>query len=671
MNRREFFSFLTSAPAAAATMASADQNDIIDAKIGKIATSPGSVPLHGNRPYTDPIAHHGVEYVANKNVPNGYVGLDGSGKVSETLLPMSIISPTVETVSSFQASVFDVRVQSVRILGWSALGHSPFNVRRVNSQPAHPWKFQSADGRWWEGYPEDGYVTPQMFGAVGDDVTDDYAAFANMTSYVVAQTVNPAAAPGSGYAVCSKINIRIPAAFYYLSRTWQITTTTRIYGMMLGETGGYKGHLRFPVGVAGILVYNGTLSGANIRDFFMENIFIRGAATVATPIAHGLEIRNRCILKNVGVGYFSGCGIYLNGRTQEGFIVDSSLIERCQASHNYQHGFLISNADGNCCTFHTCSATSNYGYAYMDFGSFGNTYISCHEAGNGVMPGYVYTGFVQYEGVIYAVTPQYSYPPTFDYPACLTTTPGTDETVWTPTTISPAGYNVVEWAPNTPPIGGKFTASGGYGCGGAPSVYINSYNETSGFVANNFGSGAIVIGGLLVPTNLDHLGIPTILSSNWKTGFIGTLETVRKPLPGAVMQTITQTFGNKNKDYLRTILASTDAPKGWWEWLVNGNIKFDDNNTNIWTISGPNTTAQFGSGMSQPGVFVAAKLGLGDLYGPVFTYGTAAPTTGYAGKGWIVWNTAATAGGFAGWICTTAGQNGVNSVWKPFGTIAV
>ena len=46
---------------------------------------------------------------------------------------------------------------------------------------------------------------------------------------------------------------------------------------------------------------------------------------------------------------------------------------------------------------------------------------------------------------------------------------------------------------------------------------------------------------------------------------------------------------------------------------------------------------------------------------------SAAPTTGAWVQGQIVWNTAPTAGGFAGWICTASGTPGT---WKTFGAIS-
>ncbi|MBP1994245.1 glycosyl hydrolase family 28-related protein [Paenibacillus eucommiae] len=54
------------------------------------------------------------------------------------------------------------------------------------------------------------------------------------------------------------------------------------------------------------------------------------------------------------------------------------------------------------------------------------------------------------------------------------------------------------------------------------------------------------------------------------------------------------------------------------------------------------------------------------LNGKRQSYGAAAPTSGTWSPGEIVWSTAPTAGGHAGWICTTAGSPGT---WKTFGAV--
>lgn len=48
------------------------------------------------------------------------------------------------------------------------------------------------------------------------------------------------------------------------------------------------------------------------------------------------------------------------------------------------------------------------------------------------------------------------------------------------------------------------------------------------------------------------------------------------------------------------------------------------------------------------------------------TQDSTAPTEGTWAKGSIVYNTAPTAGGYAGWVCTVAGTPGT---WKGFGSI--
>lgn len=55
-------------------------------------------------------------------------------------------------------------------------------------------------------------------------------------------------------------------------------------------------------------------------------------------------------------------------------------------------------------------------------------------------------------------------------------------------------------------------------------------------------------------------------------------------------------------------------------------------------------------------------------------WGTAAPSAatdiGPYNVGDLVWNTTPTAGGYIGWVCTTAGADGATAVFKAFGAIA-
>jgi hypothetical protein len=66
------------------------------------------------------------------------------------------------------------------------------------------------------------------------------------------------------------------------------------------------------------------------------------------------------------------------------------------------------------------------------------------------------------------------------------------------------------------------------------------------------------------------------------------------------------------------------------------------------------------------GVVRATSLKLGATPS-AWTWATAAPTTGTAARGDIVWHRSPVAAGNVGWICTTAGTPGT---WKSFGSIA-
>lgn len=50
-------------------------------------------------------------------------------------------------------------------------------------------------------------------------------------------------------------------------------------------------------------------------------------------------------------------------------------------------------------------------------------------------------------------------------------------------------------------------------------------------------------------------------------------------------------------------------------------------------------------------------------YGRTVIFSDAAPTTGTWAKGDIVFNNLPTAGGFIGWVCTTAGSPGTFKTW--------
>lgn len=89
------------------------------------------------------------------------------------------VSPEIPFPSKFAARLSRVPSAAgvLRTLGFSNAGDGGEALyRRTPNEPSHPGKFQSEDGEWWELVPTQ-RITPQMFGAVGDGIANDSAAF--------------------------------------------------------------------------------------------------------------------------------------------------------------------------------------------------------------------------------------------------------------------------------------------------------------------------------------------------------------------------------------------------------------------------------------------------------------------------------------------------------------
>lgn len=122
-----------------------------------------------------------------------------------------------------------------------------------------------------------------------------------------------------------------------------------------------------------------------------------------------------------------------------------------------------------------------------------------------------------------------------------------------------------------------------------------------------------------------------------------------------------------------TVLAmkhTTSGPLAFRMRWHGGNLRWDYANLDsavTHQITGIDTTLKFGRSVIQPGMLnlVGPFVGFGDNARQQTT-GTAAPTTGEHGRGDVVWNISAAAGGKVGWVCTAAGTPGT---WKAFGVI--
>ena len=254
-----------------------------------------------------------------------------------------------------------------------------------------------------------------------------------------------------------------------------------------------------------------------------------------------------------------------------------------------------------------------------------------------------------------------------------TTTPGTNERIWT-------FIQVLGAANTSAPLwvnGNTYTLRLPFFDAGSGSVWDATYVET-GQTRPVVHSPSVVIGGTTPVIGASLAGNQTTagdaLSAN--SGIGGqTNFPVGSPgylLHGDYASELIGTRGYSNEYYHREYRNVANGGTGsWYESFVNGNKIHYYSNTNqtiefhSGAASGPATTGAgaFGTGARVPYIRAFPSMGLGS--GSYFTehrilqYGTAAPTTGAHGQGEIAFNIAPSATTPIKWVCTTAGTPGI------------
>lgn len=222
------------------------------------------------------------------------------------------------------------------------------------------------------------------------------------------------------------------------------------------------------------------------------------------------------------------------------------------------------------------------------------------------------------------------------------------------------------------------TATGG-------AVYSENGSFYSCYAEGNnecyFGAGVIVLDGTLAAQYLDTQGTGTRIKpitngldfsrplriSSYSTGESAAIRYVELGSPLPTGNTSIMTIKN-DVDWTASVAYSLIH--------YDGNMKFTYKTPaaeGIYNILGPSQTQYpCGRDVSPAHALKVPEIFLGETsYGRSIRFGISATasTTGNHGKGDIVFNINATAGGYAGWICTTASIAGAGAVWKQFGAI--
>jgi hypothetical protein len=207
------------------------------------------------------------------------------------------------------------------------------------------------------------------FGAVGDGVTDNYAAI--LAAYN--------ALPSSGGT------IYFPGCVNYLCNTgltWN-AKAVRILGDGPGFQPGTGTRITFPVGVTGINPQNGPAGlGANSS---VENIHIAGSNTGAGANTGLLIQCNGFYGKNIYVTGFGSHGIHVLSAypTSDNSInANSYQLDHCRSYSNYGSGFSAYGVDSNVGVVNGIDCSNNAQWGIYDQAFLGTTYIGPHVSGN-------------------------------------------------------------------------------------------------------------------------------------------------------------------------------------------------------------------------------------------------------------------------------------------------
>jgi hypothetical protein len=242
------------------------------------------------------------------------------------------------------------------------------------------------------GFPSDTnfQFTPQMFGAVGDGVTDDYAAFAAAIAEL----------PERGGSLF------LPRGYYRLSQKLILTKQIKFFGEGWSQNPGTVGSTSYTgadlytgsiivcdAGVGGIQFVGFTDNASNATAYeyqsstgsILQDVMLYSLGGSGTT-AHGVESFIVLNASNVRIEGFPGYGLRIAGdgsgtANQYGNTSLTSL-RSVSCRYNKLAGFSISG--GNSAVIHSigCDSANNGGVGFLDASPFGGLYLACHASGN-------------------------------------------------------------------------------------------------------------------------------------------------------------------------------------------------------------------------------------------------------------------------------------------------
>jgi hypothetical protein len=226
-------------------------------------------------------------------------------------------------------------------------------------------------------------VSVKDYGAVGDGVTDDWAA------------IRAALDSGAG-------SLYFPAGTYYLTKCLNLKKTVTLFGESGFQSGSSPSILKYADTCVGIIVHR---HNTNADDFGYNNVKLAvsttaadgsvirhlsiqrgtGADTTRDGITHGIRMRARAHVDHCYVSGFAGNGIHIyatSGGTDESEGNANNWGVSNTRIQNNNHGMFVDGTDVNAGLALHVDSSSNDEWGFYESSFLGNTYVACHANGN-------------------------------------------------------------------------------------------------------------------------------------------------------------------------------------------------------------------------------------------------------------------------------------------------
>lgn len=534
------------------------------------------------------------------------------------------------------------------------------------------------------------------FGADPTGTVDSYAAImaaidsATYQSPVVA-TTDYVSAP----------SVYFPPGTYLCNQTINLKKTVRLHGDGNGIPYVYAANIKFPAGITGFIVNS---TGTNYNQSYptvpyttnafgstFENLMIRGDwGTADSYGGHGIWMRGTAILKNTSVFKFQGNGVHIVASSGAGGAEEGNangwIIENSSIYNTKGHGLYVQGRDVNAGYCKGSNIATTAGWGICDDSFLNNTYIACQVNGGNVYGNVTFTASIA---------------PSADpaYGTMTVTSPATGGTILPGQLLSGSGVTAGTYIesgsgstwkvfPSQTVASTTITAqTGNYAAltlgGNSHVLFLGCYDEGNPIYPNHLVSPATWVGGVnssgftISSTGSIYNQGVSAPKQKWYDNAAGVYGQYQIGYEG---QTGTNAGGFVRRYDMSEASGSYPLAEhwkvgGWYEDWAASTVPFVERfNSNATVANGyPRNIGGASGAINAAYGLTGGAIGFrrGFFFGTnlnMIYQGSAAPTSGDWVVGDIYLNSAPTAGGYIGWVCTASGSPGT---WKTFGAISV